>query len=184
MLSPLPRWNRKVHLSLSSFAISAFPEIMAGRLPHHVFRGLLSVHSRYGLHTHQVTFMTLYTGGFSRFVTSTTAPIATGWNESCRAGFAPAGKPCLCTAHMIWARMLAYITGTVDQELLLRNEYLAAENRILRAQIKGRLLLSDGEKATLAEIAHRVVLQVSNADKFVAERLSCVLRLPNRKGCR
>jgi hypothetical protein len=25
--------------------------------------------------------------------------------------------------------MLAYITGTVDQELLLRNEYLAAENR-------------------------------------------------------
>ena len=37
---------------------------------------------------------------------------------------------------MIWARMLAYITGTVDQELLLRNEYLAAENRILRAQIK------------------------------------------------
>jgi putative transposase len=57
---------------------------------------------------------------------------------------------------MIWARMLAYITGTVDQELLMRNEYLAAENRILRAQIKGRLLLSDAEKATLAEIAHRL----------------------------
>src|ERR1017187_1527168 len=49
---------------------------------------------------------------------------------------------------MIWARMLAYITGTVDQELLLRNEYLAAENRILRAQIQGRLLLSDAEKAS------------------------------------
>jgi putative transposase len=57
---------------------------------------------------------------------------------------------------MIWARLLAYITGTVDQELLLTNEYLAAENRILRAQIKGRLLLSDAEKATLAEIAHRL----------------------------
>src|SRR5271169_1175185 len=57
---------------------------------------------------------------------------------------------------MVWARMLAYITGTVDQELLLRNEYLAAENRILRAQIKGRLFLSDAEKATLAEIAHRL----------------------------
>jgi hypothetical protein len=52
--------------------------------------------------------------------------------------------------------MLAYITGTVDQELLLRNEYLAAENRILRVQIKGRLLLSDAEKATLAEIAQRL----------------------------
>jgi hypothetical protein len=52
--------------------------------------------------------------------------------------------------------MLAYISGTVDQELLLRNEYLAAENRILRAQIQGRLWLSDAEKATLAEIAHRL----------------------------
>ena len=47
---------------------------------------------------------------------------------------------------MIWARMLAYITGTVDQELLLRNEYLAAENRILRAKIKGRLLLADRKR--------------------------------------
>jgi hypothetical protein len=57
---------------------------------------------------------------------------------------------------MIWARMLAYITGTVDQELLLRNEYWAAENRILRAQIKGRLRLSEAEKGTLAEIAQRL----------------------------
>jgi hypothetical protein len=46
--------------------------------------------------------------------------------------------------------------GTVNEELLLRNEYLAAENRILRGQIKGRLLLSDAEKVTLAEIAHRL----------------------------
>ena len=53
---------------------------------------------------------------------------------------------------MLWARLLAYVTGTVNQELLLRNEYLVAENRILRGQIKGRLLLSDGEKVTLAEI--------------------------------
>ena len=34
-------------------------------------------------------------------------------------------------ADMDWARILAYVTGTVDQELLARNEYLAAENRIL-----------------------------------------------------
>jgi hypothetical protein len=46
--------------------------------------------------------------------------------------------------------------GTVNEELLLRNEYLAAENRILRGQIKGRLLPSDGEKVTLAEIVHRL----------------------------
>jgi putative transposase len=53
---------------------------------------------------------------------------------------------------MEWARLLAYITGTVDQELLLRNEYLAAENRILRDRLKGRLTLSSGERATLREI--------------------------------
>jgi len=57
---------------------------------------------------------------------------------------------------MDWPRLLAYITGTVDQELLLRNEYLRTENRILKAQIKGRLLLSDAERATLAEIGHRL----------------------------
>ena len=41
---------------------------------------------------------------------------------------------------MDWARMLAYITGTVDHELLLRNEYLAAENRILKARLRERVL--------------------------------------------
>ena len=59
-------------------------------------------------------------------------------------------------SKMIWAQLLAYVTGTVDQELLLRNGHLAAENRILQGQIKGRLLLSPEEKATLAEIAHRL----------------------------
>jgi putative transposase len=57
---------------------------------------------------------------------------------------------------MDWARVLAYVTGTVDQELLARNEYLAAENRILKAQLKGRLKLSDAERATLGEIGHRL----------------------------
>src|SRR5450631_2693122 len=57
---------------------------------------------------------------------------------------------------MEWTRILAYITGTVDQELLLRNEYLAAENRILKAQLKGCLRLSDGERAKLGEIGHRL----------------------------
>ena len=70
---------------------------------------------------------------------------------------------------MEWARILAYITGSVDEGLLLRNEYLATENRILRAQIKGRLLLSDPEKKTLAEIAHRLgrkaLEDVANAAK-------------------
>jgi len=51
---------------------------------------------------------------------------------------------------------LAYITGSVDEELLLRNEYLVTENRILRNQIKGRILLTEPERISLAEIAKRL----------------------------
>jgi putative transposase len=57
---------------------------------------------------------------------------------------------------MDWARMLAYVTGTVDQELLARNEYLATENRIMKAQLKERLKLSDAERGALGEIGHRL----------------------------
>src|SRR5712664_4009187 len=57
---------------------------------------------------------------------------------------------------MEWARILAYITGTVDRELLLRNEYLVAENRILKSLLKGRLKLSDVERTKLGEIGHRL----------------------------
>jgi putative transposase len=57
---------------------------------------------------------------------------------------------------MDWARMLAYVTGTVDQELLARNEYLAAENRIMKAQLNGRLKLSNAERGTLGEIGRRL----------------------------
>jgi putative transposase len=55
-----------------------------------------------------------------------------------------------------WVRLLAYVTGTVNQELLLQNEYLAAENRILRAKLPSTLRLSDPERATLAEIGKQL----------------------------
>jgi len=51
---------------------------------------------------------------------------------------------------------LAYVTGLVNQELLLQNEYLAAENRILKARLQPGWRLSDGERATLAEIGKRL----------------------------
>ncbi len=57
---------------------------------------------------------------------------------------------------MDWARILVYVTGMVDQELLARNEYLTTENRILKAQLKGQPKLSDAERATLGEIGHRL----------------------------
>ena len=55
-----------------------------------------------------------------------------------------------------WARLLAFVTGLVNQELLLKNEYLAAENRILRAHLPTRLRVSDPERCTLAEIGRRL----------------------------
>jgi hypothetical protein len=57
---------------------------------------------------------------------------------------------------MSWKTLLAYITGTIDQELLLRNEYLVAENRILRNRITGRVRLTDGDRRTLAEIGKKL----------------------------
>ena len=57
---------------------------------------------------------------------------------------------------MDWKHLLAYITGTVDQELLLRNEYLVTENRMLRNQITGRVRLTNGERQTLAAIGQKL----------------------------
>ena len=52
--------------------------------------------------------------------------------------------------------MLAYITGSVDQELLLRNEYLVTENRILRRQLQGRVRLTDSERISLAKVGKQL----------------------------
>jgi putative transposase len=54
------------------------------------------------------------------------------------------------------ARLLAYVTGMLNQRLLLQNEYLLAENRILRAHLPTRLLLTDPERSTLAVIGKRL----------------------------
>ena len=57
---------------------------------------------------------------------------------------------------MDWKHLLACITGTVDQALLLRNAYLVTENRMLRHQITGRVRLTDGERKTLADIGQKL----------------------------
>ncbi len=57
---------------------------------------------------------------------------------------------------MDWKTLLAYISGSVDEELHLRNDYLVAENRILRNQIKGRIQLSEMDRRTLAEIGKKL----------------------------
>jgi hypothetical protein len=81
---------------------------------------------------------------------------------------------------MDWKTLLAYITGTVDQELLLRNEYLVTENRILRNQIKGRVRLSDGERKTLAELIGRYLSRLSKLNHVVSLTLNHVLITKDR----
>ena len=57
---------------------------------------------------------------------------------------------------MPWKKLLAYATGSVDEELLLRNEYLVAENRILQKKKSGCVRLTDNDRRTLAEIGKRL----------------------------
>jgi hypothetical protein len=66
-------------------------------------------------------------------------------------------------------RLLTYVTGLVNQELLLQNEYLAAENRILRAHLPARMRLSDPERSTLAEIGKRL-------GRKALEQVTCVAK--------
>ena len=68
-----------------------------------------------------------------------------------------------------WARLLAYVTGLVNQQLLLQNEYLAAENRILRAQLPRRLRLTNAQRYTLAEIGKRL-------GRKALEQVACVAK--------
>jgi hypothetical protein len=54
------------------------------------------------------------------------------------------------------ARLLAYVTGLVNQRLHLRCEYPAAENRVLRTHLSAKVRRSDTERRTLAEIGKRL----------------------------
>ena len=54
---------------------------------------------------------------------------------------------------MDWKPRLAYLPGSVDQELPVRNECLLTENRILRQQITGRVRLSDDERKRWPSVA-------------------------------
>ena len=66
--------------------MAAFPVTQAGRPLHYPFRGLLSVHSRFGLHARKVTqgdplHRSAYNGHSLAI-----APIATGWSDQLPGG--------------------------------------------------------------------------------------------------
>src|SRR6202040_4420034 len=78
----LPRYGSRVGLHIVLFeACSAFTHVAACTLALSPIRDTL-------------------TRGFSHFVTSMTAPVASGW-RGCRVGVAPTGKRRLVTAHTL-----------------------------------------------------------------------------------
>ena len=66
-------------------------------------------------------------------------------------------------------RLMACATGLVNQHLLLQNEYLAEENRILRAHLPKRLRLADPQRSTLADIGKRL-------GRKALEQVACVVK--------
>ena len=80
-------------------AVSAFPEVAVGSACTSTFSEL----ARRSLalrpaHSRRHLYVTSYTEGFSHFVASMTAPVASGWSVR-RVGLAPTGKRRLLTAH-------------------------------------------------------------------------------------
>jgi hypothetical protein len=107
--TPAQRLGVSVHSVTQPYQPS--PKTLSGRPARRPFRGLLGVHLRYGLHTRAVTvYRDTLSEGFSHFVTSMTAPVASGWS-GCRVGFAPTGKRRLSTAHGYRGIWLPYVTG-------------------------------------------------------------------------
>ena len=65
--------------------------------------------------------------------------------------------------------VLALVSGKVEQELLVRNEYLAAENRILKSKLKKPVSFNDSERIQLAKIGKRLGLNA-------LREISCIVK--------
>lgn len=81
---------------------------------------------------------------------------------------------------MDWKKLLGPLSESVDEELRLRNAYLAAENRILRQQVPGRVPLSDGDRQALAELGQKLgrkaleeIATVAKPDTILAWHRQC-----------
>ena len=64
---------------------------------------------------------------------------------------------------------LAIIGGHVDEELLLRNEYLAIENEILRKKISGWIKLSQCERMRLATMGEKIGIKALREEAMIVK---------------
>jgi putative transposase len=69
---------------------------------------------------------------------------------------------------MSWKMRLESVSESVNDHLRLRNDYLVAENRILRHQIDGRVQLTDRERKALAELSAELGTRALEAIATVA----------------
>ena len=133
--------NRKSSALRFDWAIQAATDVR--RPAHRPFRGLSGVHSRYGLHTRAVTvYRDMLSEGFSHFVTSMTAPVASGWSGR-RVGFTPTGKRRLFTAHAISGPMHCNIMA---RRFTVGCPRRSAQIRALRASVPLASLAKQSEK--------------------------------------
>src|SRR5215469_8194979 len=149
MLSPLPRRSGWAYFLLCfTQPYQPSPKGLSGRPAHCPFRGLLSVHSRYGLHARAVTvYRAPLSEGFSHLVTSTAAPVASGWS-GCRVGLAPTGRRRLLTAHaktgLMTAVQISKLSTSWGQKLTYDLAHLALLATLAACPIAFMLRLWDG----------------------------------------
>jgi len=72
--------------------------------------------------------VTRYIKGFSYFVTSITAPIASGWSDNRRVGFSPTGKRRLFTAHARSSHLLLSNFGRINSFAIDKTRAHCANN--------------------------------------------------------
>jgi hypothetical protein len=81
---------------------------------------------------------------------------------------------------MDWKQLLGSVTNALDQELRRRHAYLLAENRLLRHQVRGRLLLPDSARKALAALGQQLgrkalaeLATVAQADTILTWNRQC-----------
>src|SRR5262249_18911087 len=118
MPSSLPRWPAGSDRSWDGLfqpfpcspAAAAFPTLVQGRRTHWTFRGLLNVHSRYGLPARCIAKATHLSRRLRRFrYLHRRSDSYRLERPSCRVGIAPTEDQHLCTAHT--SRILTYPPG-------------------------------------------------------------------------
>jgi hypothetical protein len=85
---------------------------------------------------------------------------------------------------MNWKNLLASVSESVNDHLRLRNDYLVAENRILRHQIDGRVQLTDSERQELAQLGAKLgkkalaeIATIAKAETILAWNRQCADQL-------